>query len=76
MSSRTYPGLFETTHSALLLPCPIGAGLPPSGSDAGGRKSNLDKSFWIMRELGRYLGGVDHRVGLLDLARCPERIPT
>lgn len=71
MSSRTCPALFETTHSALLLPCPA---VPPALAPAATDKSNLDKSFWIMRELGR-LVLVEHEVGLLDLARCPERIP-
>jgi hypothetical protein len=76
MSSRPHPALFETTHSALLLPRPIGTGLPRHDPAVDDGKSNLDKNFWVMRELGRYLALVDHGVGLLDLARCPEKIPT
>lgn len=75
MSSRSRPGLFETTHSALLLPCPTGGGIPASVDLVDIRNSNLDKAFWILRELGRYLVLVDHGVGLLDLSRCPEGIP-
>lgn len=73
MSSRPHPALFDTTHSALLLPHP---GTPPRRAAHVDGKPNLDKNFWIMRELGRYLALVDHGVGMLDLARCPEGIPT
>jgi hypothetical protein len=38
-------------------------------------KSNLDKNFWIMRELGRRLVISDDGVELLNLSRCPEGIP-
>ena len=59
MSSRSHPALFETTHSALLLSRGPGAGAPaPNLAADEGHKFNLDKSFWIMRELGRSLGGV------------------
>ena len=75
MSSHSLPGLFETTHSALLLPHPAGTGMPPRSVAGDIRNLNLDKNFWIMRELGRYLALVDHGVGMLDLARCPEGIP-
>jgi len=75
MSSHPLPALFDTTHSALLLPHPAGTGVRPRTVAADSSKSNLDKNFWIMRELGRYLALVDHGVGLLDLARCPEGIP-
>jgi hypothetical protein len=75
MSSHPIPALFETTHSALLLPHPAGSGMPRRRVATDTHNSNLDKNFWIMRELGRYLALVDHGVGLLDLARCPEGIP-
>ena len=77
MSSRSLPPLFETTHSALLLPHPPtpSAALPGSSPEVTD-KSSLDKNFWILRELGRRLALVDHGVTLLDLARCPVRIPT
>jgi hypothetical protein len=59
MSSRSHPALFETTHSALLLTRGSGAGAPASDRTVDdGHKFNLDKSFWMMRELGRSLGGV------------------
>ncbi len=76
MSSRPHPPLFETTHSALLLPRPTGGGRPATVASGDNRKSNLDKNFWILRELGRYLTLVDHGVELLDLSRCPEGVPT
>ncbi|MEP6687751.1 MAG: hypothetical protein ABJC36_05330 [Gemmatimonadales bacterium] len=76
MSSHPHSALFDTTHSALLLPRPADRGMPSHGADDVNGKSNLDKNFWIMRELGRYLALVDHGVGMLDLARCPEGIPT
>ena len=74
MSSRSHPALFETTHSALLLPCPTGGGIPAPGDSVDRRKSNLDKSFWVLREMGRRVALVDHGVGLLELSRCPEPI--
>jgi hypothetical protein len=75
MSSRSRPGLFETTHTALLLPHPTGGGIPAPGDLVDIINSNLDKDFWVLRELGRYLVLIDHGVGLLDLSRCPEGIP-
>jgi hypothetical protein len=75
MSSRSHPALFETTHSALLLPHPTGRGIPASVDLVDIRNSNLDKDFWILRELGRCLVLVDHGPGLLDLSRYPEEIP-
>jgi len=76
MSSRSHAALFETTHSALLLPRPTGGGRPATVASGDNRKSNLDKSFWILRELGRGLALIDPGVELLDLSRCPEGIPT
>jgi hypothetical protein len=75
MSSRSHPALFETTHSALLLLHPTGGGRPATVDLVDIRNSNLDKDFWLLRELGRYLVLVDHGVGLLDLSRCPEGVP-
>ena len=72
MSSRPHPSLFESTRSALLL--------PRSAPDrilgqAHRRKANLDKNFWILRELGRELVLVDHGAGLPDFSWCAEGTP-
>jgi hypothetical protein len=69
MSSRPHAALFEATRSALLLPRPT-AGRIPAGFDSC--KSNLDKSFWILRELGTGLALVDPGVGLPGVSRRPE----
>jgi len=56
MSRRPNLSLFETTTSALLLPAKP-AHTPPGGSGGaiGVHNLSLDKSFWILRELGRHL---------------------
>jgi hypothetical protein len=75
MSSRSYPGLFETTHAALLLPsAAAGAGTPLQVDPVDLRKLNLDKNFWILRELGRCVVHVDPAAGPLDLSRRPAGI--
>ena len=74
MSSRSHPALFEATRLALLLPRPTGGGIPVPVDLVHFCKSNLDKNFWILRELGRHLVLVDH--GVPDLSRCPEGVPT
>jgi hypothetical protein len=53
MSSRPHPSLFEATRSALLLPRPAADRIPTQVDLADFCKSNLDKSFWILRELVR-----------------------
>ena len=68
MSSHPCPGLFETTHSALLLPEPANAA--PNSPNA-----SLDKNFWVLRELGRTLVLIDPGAELLALSRVPEGIP-
>jgi hypothetical protein len=75
MSSRPHPALFEATRSALLLPRPAADRIPARVDHADFCKSNLDKSFWILRELGRGLVLVDHGAGLPDFSRFPEGIP-
>ena len=72
MSSRPHPALFESTRSALLLPRSAPARIL---DHAYRRKSNLDKNFWILRELGRVLVLVDHGAGLPDFGRFTEGIP-
>lgn len=72
MSSRSHPALFEATRSALLLPRPAAHGIAARPSPADLYKSNLDKSFWILRELGRELALVDPGVGLPDFSQWPE----
>jgi hypothetical protein len=64
MSSRSGRALFETTFSAL--PPPTNAGgrtQLPAEAPANDPKSNIDRSFWMLRELGRGLAlvGVAHR---------------
>lgn len=56
MSRRPHLSLFETTSSALHLPARPAAG-GPDGSSAvvDSHNSSLDKSFWVLRELGRHL---------------------
>jgi hypothetical protein len=72
MSSRPHPSLFESTRSALLLP----RSAPDRTADPTYRcKSNLDKNFWILRELGRVLVLVDNGAGLPDLSRFPRESP-
>ena len=76
MSSRPHPALFESTHSALLLTSPLslGAHVRDRAPDAI-CKSNLDKSFWILRELGRGLMRADHGTAAeFDFTGCPEGI--
>ena len=75
MSSRSDPVLFDATRSALRLPRPIAGRVPLQVDLADFCKSNLDKNFWILRELGRELVLVDHGAGLPDFGRCPEEIP-
>lgn len=55
MSRRPHLSLFETTHSALQLPSKPVPADPLSGAVASGHNLSLDKSFWILRELGRHL---------------------
>lgn len=55
MSSRPHPSLFEATRSALRLPHPAADRIPARVDLADCCKSSLDKSFWILRELGRGL---------------------
>jgi hypothetical protein len=77
MSSRPHPALFESTHSALLLSSP-GKPARPDRDTAPDAicKSDLDKSFWILRELGRCLVLVDHGAAAeLDFTGCPQGIP-
>jgi hypothetical protein len=72
MSSRPHPSLFESTRSALLLPR---SALDPIPGHAHRCKSNLDKNFWILRELGRELVLVDRGAALPDFGRFTEGIP-
>ena len=55
MSRRPHLSLFETTHSALQLPTKPVLTDPRSGAVIDGHNLSLDKSFWILRELGRHL---------------------
>ena len=71
MSSRS---LFEVTRSALLLPRPTGGGIPVPVDLVHFCKSNLDKNFWMLRELGRHVILVEHGADLPDFGRCPEGI--
>ena len=48
---RPHLCLFDTTQSALQLPTKPGL----AGGGNGGPNLSLDKSFWILRELGRHL---------------------
>jgi hypothetical protein len=75
MSSRSHPALFETTRSALWLPRPTGDRVPVQVDAAYFRKSNLDKNFWILRELGRHVVLVEHGADLPDFGQGPEEIP-
>ena len=75
MSSRPHPALFEATRSALLLPRPAADRIPARGDSAGFCKSNLHKSFWILRELERELALVDHRRGAARLQPVPGGNP-
>ena len=72
MSSRPHPALFESTRSALLLPRSAPDRIPGHAYPC---KSNLDKNFWILRELGRELVLVDHGAGLPDFGPFTEGIP-
>jgi hypothetical protein len=56
MSSRSGRALFETTFSALRPPTNAGGRtrLPAEAPD-NDAKSNIDRSFWMLRELGRGL---------------------
>jgi hypothetical protein len=75
MSSRSHPVLFEVTRSALLLPRPTEGGIRAPVDQVDFSKSNLDKNFWILRELGKHLVLIEHGVELSDLGRYPEGIP-
>jgi hypothetical protein len=75
MSSHSDPVLFNATRSALRLPCPIGGLIPLQFDLADFCKSNLDKNFWILRELGRHVVLVEQGANLPDFGRCPEEIP-
>jgi hypothetical protein len=58
MSSRSHPVLFEVTRSALLLPRPTDGGIRGPVNPVDFSKSNLDKNFWILHELGKHLEGI------------------
>ena len=75
MSSRPHPVLFEVTRSALLLPCPTGGSIRLPADHLDFPKSNLDKNFGTLRELGRHLVRGDPGVSLPDFGQCPEGIP-
>ena len=75
MSSRSDPVLFDTTRSALRLPRAIGGRIPVQVDLADFCKSNLDKNFWMLRELGRHVVLVEQGANLPDFGRCPEEIP-
>lgn len=75
MSSRSDPVLFDATRSALRLPRPIAGRIPLQVDLADLCKSNLDKNFWILRELGRHVVLVEQGADLPDFGRCPEEIP-
>ena len=74
MSSRPDPVLFDATRSALRLPRAIGGRIPVQGDLADFCKSNLDKNFWMLRELGRHVVLVEHGADLPDYGRRPEGI--
>ena len=74
MSSRSDPVLFDATRSALRLPRPIVGRIPVQVDLADFCKSNLDKNFWMLRELGRHVILVEHGADLPDFGRCPEGI--
>jgi hypothetical protein len=75
MSSRTHPALFDATRSALRLPRPMVGRNPRRVDAADFCKSNLDKNFWILRELGRHVVLVERGADLPDFGRYPEEIP-
>ena len=75
MSSRSDPVLFDATRSALRLPRPTGRRIPVQVDAVYFRKSNLDKNFWMLRELGRHVVLVEHGADLPDFGRCPEENP-
>jgi hypothetical protein len=74
MSSRPDPVLFDATRSALRLPRAIGGRIPVQVDLADFCKSNLDKNFWMLRELGRHVVLVEHGADLPDYGRRPEGI--
>jgi hypothetical protein len=74
MSSRSHPALFDATRSALKLARPMGGRIPVQVDAAYFRKSNLDKNFWMLRELGRHVVLVENGADLPDFGRCPEEI--
>jgi hypothetical protein len=56
MSSRSCRALFETTFSALRPPTDaVGRTRLPGEASDNDPKSSIDKSFWMLRELGRGL---------------------
>jgi hypothetical protein len=56
MSSHSCRALFETTFSALRLRTDAGGRIRlPAEAPDNDPKSNIDKSFWMLRELGRGL---------------------
>ena len=56
MSRRPHLSLFETTTSALQLSAkPVHTAPGSFGGAVDGHNLSLDKSFWILRELGRHL---------------------
>jgi hypothetical protein len=75
MSSRPHPALFEATRSALLLPCLAADRIPTRVDAADFCKSKMDRSFWILRELGRELVLVDHGAGLPTSAGSRRESP-
>jgi hypothetical protein len=74
MSSRSDPVLFDTTRSALRLTRAIGRRISLQVDLADFCKSNLDKNFWMLRELGRHVVLVEQGADLPDFGPCPEGI--
>lgn len=75
MSSRSDPVLFDATRSALRLPRPLVDRIPLQVDAADFSKSNLDKNFWVLRELGRHVVLVEQGADLPDFGRSPEEVP-
>ena len=75
MSSRSHLALFDATSSALRLPRPMNGRIPVQADADYFGKSNLDKNFWVLRELGRHVVLVENGADLPDFGRGPEEIP-
>lgn len=72
MTNRSSAALFDTTSSALQLPRSAPGSRVSRKILSQAPNTNLDKNFWLLRELGRYLVIVDPSAAWFNLGSAAE----